>query len=56
MFNSINAEAMLSDRKRGLALQRYCWGFLDDCRLIIATVYRLSEGFGGMIRGKTDGQ
>lgn len=56
MFNSINAGAMLSGRKKDITLQRFCWGFLDDFRLIIATVYRLSEGFGGMIRGKTDGQ
>lgn len=56
MFDSINTGAMLSGRKRGLALQRFCWSFLDDCRLIIATVYSLSEGLGGMIRGKTDGQ
>lgn len=56
MFNSINEGAMLSGRKRDLALQRFCWSFLDDCRHIIATVYRLSEGLGEIIRGKTDGQ
>lgn len=56
MFDAINAGATLSGRKRGLALQRPCWSLLDDCRLIIATVYRVSEDLGGIIRGKTDGQ